>query len=863
MLEPLKKMLVRIDNSKEDSDVAFFNDLLLCGELVLKTVVLGLVSAIDDDRDRNRYKNLHTLVRADGIGKWSEVLEEVLSGPSSRFLKSEVRKEQNELNKKVAEGNWQYQSVKLLHDCLSLIEPQKNIPKKVEGKKWHRDFAYLRNKTRGHGAIRSSICSDIAPLLEESIMCWINNFGLFAREWAYLHRNLSGKYRVTYLNRLYGYFEEFKKKTNFTFKDGVYYYAGEPIKVELLSSDVDASDFYYVNGHFNENNYEMLSYITGEKISQPSSAYLYPIGSLPTSETEGKQELTIKGECFSNIPELPDKYVRRISLECDLESILLDDHHPIITLEGRGGIGKTSLALKVLHEVVKKERYDSVIWFSARDIDLLPEGPKQVKPKVLSKKHIAEEYARLFGPIGTKGSGIEEYFSNALTDSGLNGKTLFVFDNFETVSSPNDLFVWLDTYIRNPNKILITTRERKFKGDYPIEVTGMTEEESAELIDTVSKKLGIYDLITKKYKKDLHQESEGHPYVIKILLGEVAKSRKLLKPEKILASMDDILIALFERTYNKLTPGAQRVFLTLSNWRSTIPYLALEATLLCREGERMDVTDSIDSLLKSSFIEEVESDTDSQRFLSVPLVASEFGRKKLSVNPMKSVIQADIEMLRLFGPSQITDVKHGLKPRIERLVRSIARIANEEYDEINKYSKILEFIARRYSPAWLEISKLYEEIGTPEALEKSKEAVRSFLESRPSEEITYAWKKLIKLCKKTNDIDSEVHAIVEMCSHSNVEIEDISEAANRINSILANREIRLDSDEKQIIVRQLVEVMEQKHEYLNADDLSRLAWLCLHLKEEEKAKDYVCQGLEKEPDNSHCLNLYNRLRNNN
>ena len=47
------------------------------------------------------------------------------------------------------------------------------------------------------------------------------------------------------------------------------------------------------------------------------------------------------------------------------------------------------------------------------------------------------------------------FLGETLTKSAI-GPILFVFDNFETVQNPPELFTWLDTYIRLPNKILIT-----------------------------------------------------------------------------------------------------------------------------------------------------------------------------------------------------------------------------------------------------------------------------------------------------------------------------------------------------------------------------------------------------------------------
>src|SRR5262249_27514898 len=107
------------------------------------------------------------------------------------------------------------------------------------------------------------------------------------------------------------------------------------------------------------------------------------------------------------------------------------------------------------------------------------------------------------------------------------GPCLYIFDNFETTQNPVDLFNWVDTHIREPNKVLITTRLRDFKGDYPIEVHGMTEEESRELISRTAADLEVKSLLTEEYIGQLISESEGHPYVIKMLLGEIAQEGRI------------------------------------------------------------------------------------------------------------------------------------------------------------------------------------------------------------------------------------------------------------------------------------------------------------------------------------------------
>jgi hypothetical protein len=195
-----------------------------------------------------------------------------------------------------------------------------------------------------------------------------------------------------------------------------------------------------------------------------AAGYVHPPTELPASETTALGALDLHGLTFTNLPPAIPDYVSRATLESELLSVLTNDRHPIVSLIGRGGVGKTSLALEVLHRVTESERFMAILWFSSRDIDLLPEGPKLVRPDVLTDKDLAEQLVRLLDPMEQDHTGFDPigYFARALTRFEA-GPVLFVFDNFETVRSPSDLYGWLDVNIRLPNKILVTTRLRDFK----------------------------------------------------------------------------------------------------------------------------------------------------------------------------------------------------------------------------------------------------------------------------------------------------------------------------------------------------------------------------------------------------------------
>ena len=82
-------MLLTVKNS----DTTLGLSLLYFGEMVIKTVGVGLVAAIQDDRERNRYRQMYRLVRADGIGDWTSTIEDILTGPTLQNLSSSAKDE--------------------------------------------------------------------------------------------------------------------------------------------------------------------------------------------------------------------------------------------------------------------------------------------------------------------------------------------------------------------------------------------------------------------------------------------------------------------------------------------------------------------------------------------------------------------------------------------------------------------------------------------------------------------------------------------------------------------------------------------------------------------------------------------------
>lgn len=863
---PISMLLKRVEDNG-DSDSLLFTELLYAAEFVTKTTVAGFVACIEDDRERHRYRMLHALVRADGIGDWAAKLDEMLTGPTSQHFAQAINDDRRIFTERVGPNTWQHDAVKEMQTVLAGVFPAaQGLSEKVSLRTWFTKFAEVRNKTRGHGAITPATCAKLVPHLRKSIHLVIDNNPIFQRPWAYLHRNLSGKYKVVNLSDNTSTFDALKSNAaaqGENYPDGIYIFSGRPRRVDLLSSDVNAADFYVPNGAFNGKTFELHSLLTDSRLTGDATPYLAVATDRPPSETEGRRELDLIGKVFANLPAIPDGYVRRPKLEEDVRAAITNDRHPVVTLVGRGGIGKTSLVLAILHEVAKSDRYQVILWFSARDIDLTMSGPKVVQPKILAERDVAEEYKSLIFPLIDSEESEQkinplQLMARHMRSSPL-GPTLFVFDNFETARSPIDLFQWIDTNIRLPNKVVITSRFREFKADFPIEVSGMEIAEAEALVQQTARALRIDGSIKPAQVDQIIEESDGHPYVIKIILGEIASTGSFSKPSKLIARKGEILDALFERTYTSLSPMATRIFLMLSGWRSLVPQIAVEAVLARHDSEGGDPERAIDELIRMSLVERTRAPDDAD-FLAVPLTAALFGIKKLEVSPQRQLIEGEIRFLQDLGATAITGLKDGIGPRVEALIKKIAIRINGRTDSLDEFSPMLEFLARNYPPAWLLLADLQAEVRGDTGLDISSEYIRRLLETKPTAKVAQeAWQRLINLYRETNNVLGACSAFVSAAEISEPPLHQISNMAMWLNNQRDAIE-KMDFAERGALFKPMARLMERHLPEASATDLSRLAWLHLHAGDEKRAFDLAELGLRREEDNQYCQRLVDKLR---
>lgn len=82
--------------------------------------------------------------------------------------------------------------------------------------------------------------------------------------------------------------------------------------------------------------------------------------------------------------------------------------------------------------------------------------------------------------------------------------------------------------------------------------------------------------------------------------------------------------------------------------------------------------------------------------------------------------------------------------------------------------------------------------------------------------------------------------------------------ANLANGAADVRE-RMDTQQRRTVLVPLAKLMEAFGDLASATDSSRLAWLYLNCGDTQRALEVTQTALEREPNNIHCIRLYERL----
>lgn len=285
-----------------------------------------------------------------------------------------------------------------------------------------------------------------------------------------------------------------------------------------------------------------------------------------------------------NVPQPNYTQGRFIDRDNEIEEIARvlrpypDSQHHLVSIVGVGGVGKTTLALEVVHKYIygtektaSKERFQSIVWISAQqkeyrdkqfvDIENYPHTLEDLLSKIYVVLHADDD-------AGVPRDKRIDIARNALTLQ----RTLLIIDNLDTFDEGVQYFL---LHLPAPTKVIITSRYQ-VDSAYPIQLTGLEWKYAKVLIEQMCQQLKI-ELDGDSIKR-LYDKTQGLPLAIVWTISQLESDYTITEVlAKFSSPTTDIVRFCFEQTIKRIEKRpAYKLLLALSMFSSGVPREALE-----------------------------------------------------------------------------------------------------------------------------------------------------------------------------------------------------------------------------------------------------------------------------------------------
>lgn len=385
--------------------------------------------------------------------------------------------------------------------------------------------------------------------------------------------------------------------------------------------------------------------------------------------------------------------------------------YPVISIIGDGGIGKTSLLLSCMYDLIDDPdfSYNTIAWTTLKTTSLQDGDFKHISGSISNFDMVIKgANMQINNDYGKPQDDMLTYMRYK--------KTILIIDNLETINS-NDIKDFLEN-LPPESKVIITSRigVGEFETRYKLE--GFTKSESIQYLRFLSSNYQVSKLLKSdnellaKYAEQLHY----FPLFMKWFVINVGKGTSI---SELLVYQKDLITFSMSNVYNALSEKARFLLITLLFRGNS----SSSAELLYISGYTYDnFTDAINELFKCNFVDKTNAD---QFFIpNVPGKYLRLNKQVMNANSLVEVRQKSNKLEGLLDNLKVnvklTNPYHPLsyfpKNENDRIATVYMLSANEA--SINR--NIVDFekqvqLAIKSSPSFIDIYKnaayLYSKFG--------------------------------------------------------------------------------------------------------------------------------------------------------
>jgi LuxR family glucitol operon transcriptional activator len=291
--------------------------------------------------------------------------------------------------------------------------------------------------------------------------------------------------------------------------------------------------------------------------------------------------------------------------------------YPVVSILGDGGIGKTSIALKVAYELLDEPdpKFDVFVWVTA-------------KATVLTANEILRINDAIQDSLGLFESAASELLS-VREDTDALAEVLAYMEHFRVLLILDNLETVLDQRLRDfllnlplGSKVLVTSRIG-LGIENPVQLEPMSRDEASSLLRAVARIRQVRQLqdLSQEAVAKLAQQMSGHPAYIKWFVAGVQSGKR---PEQLLSDNQLLLEFCMSNVYEYLSDDARAVLRSMQ----TLAGLRGQAELaFINDFTASQIQSSLLELLTTNFVQ-MQSRTPAQPF-DTTYVLTDFGRQYL------------------------------------------------------------------------------------------------------------------------------------------------------------------------------------------------------------------------------------------